>query len=145
MAIPGWFVAPPVAQSQELPIELGKCPSVGRVDGSVQQLGVLSHYLLQSAAHASTPVPLSRSGAAGSCNAPLTGHGLVVPGSRMPHDPNAGEAEEEKPMQPTDEDVTSRLARALRTLTRYRQWGRTLGTPMAATARKRAARRSFDA
>jgi len=59
IAIPGWFVALPVAQSQELPIELGKSPSVGRVDGSVQQLGVLSHDLLQSAAHASTLVPLS--------------------------------------------------------------------------------------
>ena len=47
-------------------------------------------------------------------------------------------------MQPTDEDVTNRPVRTLRTLTRYWQWP-LLGTPMAATARKRAARRSFDA
>jgi len=56
IAITGWFIALPVAQSQELPIELGKSPGVGRVDGSVQQLGVLSHYFLQSAAHSCKPV-----------------------------------------------------------------------------------------
>src|SRR5665647_982481 len=34
IAIPGWFVALAIAQSQELPIELGKSTGVGRVDGS---------------------------------------------------------------------------------------------------------------
>jgi len=37
------FIARPVVQAQELPIELGQGPSVSGVDGDVQQLRVLSH------------------------------------------------------------------------------------------------------
>lgn len=42
------FIARPVLQSQELPLELGKTPGVGGVDGGVQQLGVLNSDRLQS-------------------------------------------------------------------------------------------------